>query len=146
MQLALLIHGIHGPYVEAFKHDNSWHSVCVSWSRIDGHWALYAHNLLISKGDNLNSNNTIGPDGLFIIGQEQDTFGGSFKSHESYCGNITELHIWDRVLNSSEILTMEMECSPISSGLVFKWSEAAMEIETSLAKLWRDNLCQGTLV
>lgn len=146
VQLALLIHGIHGPYVEAFKHDNSWHPVCVSWSRIDGQWALYAHNHLKSKGGGLNTNNTIGPDGLFIIGQEQDTFGGSFRSHESYCGNITELHIWDRVLNSSEILTMEMECSPISSGLVFKWSEAAMEIETSLTKLWRDNLCQGTLV
>lgn len=146
VQLALLIHGIHGRYEEAFKHDDSWHSVCVSWSRVGGHWELHTNNFLISKGDGLNSNNSIGPGGLFIIGQEQDTFGNSFKSGESYCGSITELHIWDRVLSSSEIFTMEMECSPISSGLVFKWSEAAMEIETSLTKLWKDNHCQGTLV
>lgn len=146
VQLALLIHGIHGPYEEAFEHDGSWHSVCVSWSQVGGHWELHTNKFLISKGDGLNSNNSIGPGGLFIIGQEQDTFGNSFKSNESYCRSIAELHIWDRVLSSNEIFTMEMECSPISSGLAFKWSEAAMEIETSLTKLWKDNQCQGTLV
>uniref|UniRef100_A0A3Q3A2F0 Adhesion G-protein coupled receptor D2-like n=1 Tax=Kryptolebias marmoratus TaxID=37003 RepID=A0A3Q3A2F0_KRYMA len=142
VQLALLIHGMHRPYVEAFEHDDSWHSMCVSWSQVGGHWALYTHYRLQSSGSGLNSNNSIGPGGLFIIGQEQDTFGGSFKSCESYCGSITELHIWDRVLSSSEISTMEKECSPIPSGLVFKWSETAVEIETSLTKLWRDNPCQ----
>lgn len=146
VQLALLVHGIHGPHKEAFDHDDSWHSVCVSWSQNGGHWALFSHGSLISEGDGLNSSDSIGRDGLFVIGQEQDTFGGSFKKDESFSGSITELHIWDRVLNSSEIYTMEKECSPISSGLVFKWSGAAMEIESSLTKLWRDNPCQGTFI
>lgn len=146
VQLALLVHGKHGPYQEAFDHDGSWHSVCVSWSQNDGRWALFAHGSVVSSGHGLNSFNSIGPDGLFIIGQEQDTFGGSFKKDESFSGSITELHIWDRVLNSSEIYTMEKECSPISSGLVFNWSGAAMEIESSLANLWRDSPCQGTFV
>ncbi|KAF0042007.1 hypothetical protein F2P81_005539 [Scophthalmus maximus] len=143
VQLALMVHGIHGPYQEAVDHDDSWHSVCVSWSQNGGRWALYTHGLGFSRGDGLNSSDSIGPDGLFIIGQEQDTFGGSFKKDESFSGSITELHIWDRVLNGSEIFTMEKECSLISSGLVFKWSGAAMEIESSLTKLWRDNPCQG---
>ncbi|XP_070817602.1 adhesion G protein-coupled receptor D2 [Chaetodon trifascialis] len=143
VQLALLVHGIHGPYQEAFDHDDSWHSVCVSWSQNGGRWALFSHGLVVSRGDGLNSSDSIGRDGLFIIGQEQDTFGGSFKKDESFSGSITELHIWDRVLNSSEIYTMEKECSSISSGLVFKWSGAAMEIESSLTKLWRDNPCQA---
>ncbi|XP_074490677.1 adhesion G protein-coupled receptor D2 isoform X1 [Sebastes fasciatus] len=142
VQLALLVHGIHGPYQEAFDHDDSWHSVCVSWSQNGGRWALYIHGLMVSRGDGLSSN-SIGPDGRFIIGQEQGTFGGSFKKDESFSGSITELHIWDRVLNSSEIYTMEKLCSPISSGLVFKWSEAAMEIESSLAEPRRDSPCQG---
>nr|XP_019953882.1 PREDICTED: adhesion G-protein coupled receptor D2-like [Paralichthys olivaceus] len=143
VQLALMVHGIHGPYQEAFDHDDSWHSVCVYWTQNGGRWALYTHDLGFFRGDGLNSSDSIGPDGLFIIGQEQDTFGGSFKKDESFSGSITELHIWDRVLNSSEILTMEKECSLISSGLVFKWSRAAMEIESSLTKRWRDSPCQG---
>lgn len=146
VQLALLVHGIEGPYKEVFNHDNSWHSVCVSWSQNGGRWALFVHALEVFHGEGLNSSDSIGPDGLFIIGQEQDTFRGSFKKDESFSGSITELHIWDRVLNSSEIYTMEKECSPISSGLVFKWSEAAMEIESSLARLWTNNPCQGTFV
>ncbi|KAF7658814.1 hypothetical protein LDENG_00007710 [Lucifuga dentata] len=145
VQLALLVHGTHGPYHEAFHHDGSWHSVCVSWSQNGGHWALFTDGLVVSRGDNLRSSASIGADGLFIIGQEQDTFGGSFKKDESFSGSITELHIWERVLDSSEIHTMEKECSPISSGLVFKWSEATMEIESSVLRLWRDSLCQGNI-
>lgn len=147
VKLALLVHGIHGPYQEAFKHDDSWHSVCVSWSQIGGNWAIFIDGRADSSGNDLNSDK-IGPDGLFILGQEQDTFGGSFKKDESFSGSITELHIWDRVLSSSEIDTMEKQCSPISSGLVFKWNGAAMEIATSLTKLRRDVPCQipGTFV
>ncbi|XP_055363716.1 adhesion G-protein coupled receptor D2 isoform X2 [Betta splendens] len=143
VQLALLVHGTHGPYQETFHHDDSWHSVCVSWSQNGGRWELFTDGLLVSRGDDLSNSDSIGPDGLFIIGQEQDTFGGSFKKDESFSGSVAELHIWDRVLNSSEIDIMEKKCSPISSGLVFKWSEAALEIETSITKLWRDKPCQG---
>ncbi|XP_029989070.1 adhesion G-protein coupled receptor D2 isoform X1 [Sphaeramia orbicularis] len=145
VQLALLVHGIHGPYHEAFDHDDSWHSVCVSWDQNGGRWVLFADGLVVSRGDGLHSSGSIGPDGHFIIGQEQDTFGDSFKKDESFSGSITELHIWERVLDSHEIYTMENECSPISFGLVFKWSGAAIEIESSVIKLWRDNPCQGNI-
>lgn len=143
VQLALLVHGIHGPYQEAFDLDESWHSVCVAWSQSGGRWALFTDGLAVSRGEGLSAN-SISPGGLFIIGQEQDTFGGSFKKNESFSGNITELYIWDRVLNSSEIYTMEKKCSANSSGPVFKWSGSAMEIESSLTKLWKDIPCQGT--
>ncbi|KAM9385793.1 adhesion G protein-coupled receptor D2 [Pholidichthys leucotaenia] len=142
VQLALLVHGSHGPYKEVFNHDDSWHSMCVSWSQNGGRWAIFTNGHIVSEGDGLNSTDGIGPDGLFIIGQEQDTFGGSFKADESFSGSITELHIWNRTLNGSEILTMEKECSPISSGLVFRWSRAGMEIETSLTMLQIKSPCQ----
>lgn len=146
VQLAVLVHGIHGPYQEAFDLDNSWHSVCVTWSQNGGRWALFTDGLVLSRGNGLNSSDSIGPGGLFIIGQEQNTFGGSFKKDESFSGSITELHIWDRVLHSSEIDRMEKECSPISSGLVFKWSGATIAVKPSGMKLWRNKPCQGTFV
>uniref|UniRef100_A0A8C4DID0 Pentraxin family member n=1 Tax=Dicentrarchus labrax TaxID=13489 RepID=A0A8C4DID0_DICLA len=146
VKLALLVHGTHGPYEDTFDHDDSWHSVCVSWSQNGGRWALFTDGIVVSRGDSLKSSDAIGRDGHFIIGQEQDTFGGSFKKDESFSGSITELHIWDRVLNSSEIYAMEKDCSPISSGLVFKWSEIAMDIDSSLTRLWRVNPCQGKSV
>lgn len=146
VQLALSVHGIDGTYQDAFNHDSSWHSVCVSWARDGGRWSLYIDGLAVFRDDGLSSTDSIGPDGLFIIGQGQATFGGSFKKDESFSGSITELHIWDRVLNSHEIKTMENECSPISSGLVFKWSGATMEIESSLKNRWGDSPCRGKFI
>lgn len=143
VQLALVVRGIHGAYQDVFDHDGSWHSVCVSWSQNGGRWALFIDGLMLLRGDGLNSSDSIGPDGLFIIGQEQDTFGGTFKEDKSFSGSITELHIWDRVLTSIEIYDMEEQCSPISSGLVFKWSEESMETEPSLTKTWRESPCKG---
>ncbi|KAM4629239.1 adhesion G protein-coupled receptor D2 [Polymixia lowei] len=145
VQLALLVHGTHGPYYETFSHDGSWHSVCVSWSQNGGRWALFTDGAPVGRGDGLNDANAIGPGGLFIIGQEQRTFGGPFKRDESFSGSITQLNIWERVLNDSEIHTMEKQCSPISSGPVFKWSDEALEIESSLSlrKMTRDSRCLG---
>ncbi|XP_014850146.1 PREDICTED: adhesion G-protein coupled receptor D2-like [Poecilia mexicana] len=138
VQLALRIHSKQGPYANAFEHDDSWHSVCVSWSQDDGSWALYAHGHVVSRGNGMNCNNdSISPDSFFIIGQGQN---GSFESNDAFSGRITNLHIWDRVLSSCEILTMENDCSTISSGLVFKWSEPLLEIED---QMWGESPCQG---
>lgn len=146
VQFALQMHETHGPYQDAFNLDDSWHSVCVTWTQNGGRWAVFSDGLVVSRGDGLNSSGSIDPDGLFIIGQDQDAFGDSFQENESFSGSITELHIWDRVLHSSEISLMETTCSPFSSGLVLKWSEAGFALESSLRKLWRDNPCQGTFV
>lgn len=145
-QFALQMHRSHGPFQDAFALDDSWHSVCVTWTRSGGRWALFSDGLVASRGDGLNSSGSIGPDGLFSIGQDQDAFGDSFQGNESFSGSITELHIWDRVLHSGEISLMETTCSPFSSGLVLKWSEAGLELESSLTKLWRNNPCQGRFV
>lgn len=146
VQFALLVHGIHSRYEDGFTLDGSWHSVCVTWSQNGGRWALYTDGLVVSRGDGMNSSSGVGPDDLFIIGQQHDAFGDSIRKNESFSGNITELHIWNRVLNSSEISTMEKTCFPFSSGLVLKWSEVVFEEESSLIKMWIDNPCQGMVV
>lgn len=135
--------GVLGPFEEAFDHDNSWHSVCISWSRDGGRWSLYADGLSVARGDGLNSTDSIGSGGLFIIGQEQTTFGGSFREEASFSGSITELYVWDRVLHSHEIKTMAKTCLPISSRLVFNWSGATRKVESSLANRRIENPCRG---
>lgn len=143
VHLALLVHGVLGLFEKAFDHDNSWHSVCVSWSHDGGRWSLYADGLSVARGDGLNSTGSIGTGGLFIIGQEQTTFGGSFREETSFSGSITELYVWDRVLHSHEIEAMAKKCSPVSSRLVFNWSGASMKIESSLTSRRIGNPCSG---
>ncbi|MGH0118848.1 UNVERIFIED_CONTAM: hypothetical protein FKN15_001195 [Acipenser sinensis] len=142
IQLALLVHGIHSPYSLAGDNDGLWHFVCVSWTRDDGRWAIYMDGSVVGSGDKLFPSNDIGQNGVFIIGQEQDTFGSSFKKEESFTGNITQLHVWNQVLNSSAIQSMARDCSVISEGLFFTWNFSALQLEPSLKIHWVFSQCQ----
>lgn len=142
IQLALLVHGNHGPYLSAFANDASWHFMCVSWTGIGGNWAISVDGREVRRGVSLYSG-YIGGGGIFIIGQEQDAFGSSFKSDEAFCGSITQLHMWDQVLDASKIQTMEKECSLIHSSLLFKWSKSRLEMTPSLQTHWGYIKCQG---
>ena len=60
--------------------------------------------------------------GILIIGQEQDSFGGRFDPNQSYIGELTDLNIWSRVLNANEILKLSRSCHG-GRGNVKKWSD-----------------------
>ncbi|XP_031431337.2 adhesion G-protein coupled receptor D2 isoform X2 [Clupea harengus] len=145
IQFTLLVHGNVGLSVAALQNDGAWHSVCVSWSSDKGNWEIWTDGQLVDLGHGLYPGEDIGGDGVFIVGQGQegDGYGKRFRSGESLCGSVTQLHVWDRALDSIEIQTMEKECSPISPGLLYKWSASALEIEPSLKNYWGNSPCQG---
>lgn len=99
--------------------------------------------LELRRGMTLYSSSYIGGGGIFIIGQEQDTFGSSFRSDEAFCGSITQLHVWDQVLDASQIQTMEKECSLILTGLLFKWGRSVLETMPGLQTHWGYIECPG---
>ncbi|GCC32012.1 hypothetical protein chiPu_0010472 [Chiloscyllium punctatum] len=143
IQLALLVHGVHSPYSQAVDNNGRWHHLCVRWARQGGDWAIAADGAVISSGEQLYVSDDIGAGGVFIVGQEQDTFGGSFKKDESFVGNITQLHIWDRVLNADEIRALVEDCLVISLGLFFQWNISSFEIETSVQVHEGFSQCKG---
>ncbi|KAK3533353.1 hypothetical protein QTP70_017162 [Hemibagrus guttatus] len=142
IQLALLVHGKHGPYINVFANDASWHSMCVSWTGNGGKWAISVDGQEVRRGISLHSSGHIGGGGIFIVGQEQDEFGSSFKSDEAFCGSITQLHMWDQVLDAREIQSMEKECSLIPSGMIFRWGISGLEMTPSLKTHWGYIQCQ----
>ena len=56
--------------------------------------------------------------GILIVGQEQDKFGGDFSESESFIGKITLLNIWDLVLDSKTIQTFSSSCENYFGSLV----------------------------
>lgn len=140
IQLALLVHGQLGPYVPAIDNDFLWHSLCVSWTKNGGKWVISADGQEVEQGSNLYSSEQIGGDGIFIIGQEQD----AFKSNESFCGSITQFHVWNKVLNEMEIKSMEENCLSLPGGLIFKWDISKLEMTPKLGFSWSYVTCQGT--
>ncbi|KAE8587865.1 hypothetical protein XENTR_v10022156, partial [Xenopus tropicalis] len=78
-------------------------SICASWDSLTGDMVVwvngnpYPRNIFM-KGYKVNANPII------IIGQEQDSYGGKFEAAQSLVGEISDVHMWDRVLTSQELM------------------------------------------
>uniref|UniRef100_A0A3B3HAA5 Adhesion G protein-coupled receptor D2 n=2 Tax=Oryzias latipes TaxID=8090 RepID=A0A3B3HAA5_ORYLA len=134
--LALIIHGKHLPYKASFPNDGAWHHICVTWRRSGNHWAIYVDGESKDTGSGTDTNRDIHGDGILILGQDQDSFGGNFT--EPFFGNITDLNVWTMGLESRHIRALN-SCSTLSQDMLFKWSldrisshPAVKEVQTSL--------------
>ncbi|XP_068460615.1 adhesion G-protein coupled receptor D2 isoform X2 [Clinocottus analis] len=117
--LALIIHGKHLPYKASFPNDGAWHHICVTWLQSGGHWAIYVDGDQKDMGSGTDSSRNIHGDGIFILGQDQDSFGGNFT--EPFFGNITDLNVWNISLETRHVQALNA-CSPISQEVLFSWN------------------------
>ena len=47
---------------------------------------------------------------MLVLGQEQDSVGGSFYANQSFMGEMTDVNIWDHVIKDQEIMRMSKSC------------------------------------
>ncbi|XP_072103231.1 C-reactive protein-like [Mobula birostris] len=64
--------------------------------------------------------------GQFILGQEQDSVGGGFVRSESFVGEITDVNMWDSVLDASEI-QIANEGWLCTGGNIINWGTTSHE-------------------
>ncbi|XP_048822359.1 adhesion G-protein coupled receptor D2 isoform X5 [Lagopus muta] len=147
VRFALIVHGHHSPYLPVFRADGQWHHFCVTWQQENGTWAIYADGKRRASASGLCTAGLAAPQaiygqGTFIIGQDQDSLGGTFKAKESFSGNITDLHIWQKVLSTEQIENVR-SCWMVEQELVFGWSLNALEIESTVEEVTAQFLCPG---
>lgn len=107
--LALIIHGKHHSYKAWFPNNGDWHQICVTWRKSDGLWDIYVDGEKRDSAQEKASSRDIYGNGIFILGQDQDSFGGNFT--EPFFGNMTDLNIWDSWLAERDVQTL-FTCSP----------------------------------
>ncbi|NWS36263.1 AGRD2 protein, partial [Polioptila caerulea] len=147
VRFALIVHGHHSPYLPVFRADGQWHHFCVTWQQENGTWAIYADGKRRASASGLCSVGPSAPQailgqGTFIIGQDQDSLGGTFRAKESFSGNITDLHIWQKVLSTEQIEKVR-SCWVVEQDLVFGWSSNALEVESTIQAVTSQLLCPG---
>jgi hypothetical protein len=49
--------------------------------------------------------------GPWVIGQDQDTVGGGFVAEDTFLGEVSEVHVWNRVLSPAEIEVLVSSCA-----------------------------------
>lgn len=147
VRFALIVHEHHSPYLPVFRADGQWHHFCVTWQQENGTWAIYADGKRRASASGLCAVGPSAPQpiygqGTFIIGQDQDSFGGTFREKESFSGNITDLHIWQKVLSTEQIEKVR-SCRVVEQDLVFGWSTDALEVESTVWEVTAQFLCPG---
>ena len=60
--------------------------------------------------------------GVLILGQEQDSPGGSFDANQCFIGELTGVNLWNQVINEQEINHMSKSCLR-GVGNVFQWRD-----------------------
>lgn len=104
---------------------NTWHSMCITWDSATGLAQLW-----------LDGNSTVkryvktgpitGPPSI-ILGQDQDSYGGSFDAKQSFVGMLSNFQMWDYVLPAAEIrLYMDGPC--FTPGNVIDWRNIQHEL------------------
>ncbi|XP_077418660.1 adhesion G protein-coupled receptor D2 isoform X2 [Vanacampus margaritifer] len=115
--LALIVHGKHLPYKAYFTNDGGWHHICVTWS--SSLWAIYVDGERKDMGSGSDTLRDIHADGILILGQDQDSFGGNFT--EPFFGNITDLNVWNISLESRHIRALN-GCAAMNQVMLFRWN------------------------
>ncbi|NWR64612.1 AGRD2 protein, partial [Bucorvus abyssinicus] len=147
VRFAVIVHEHHSPYLPVFRADGQWHHFCVTWQQENGTWSIYADGKRRASASGLCAVGPSAPQaiygqGTFIIGQDQDSLGGSFREKESFSGNITDLHIWQKVLSTEQIEKVR-SCWVVEQDLVFGWSSDALEVESTVQEVTAQFLCPG---
>ncbi|KAK4831551.1 hypothetical protein QYF61_018311 [Mycteria americana] len=107
--------------------DKAWHHVCVAWTTRDGKWSAYQDGEQRGAGENLASWHAIKPQGVIILGQEQDTLGGRFDATQAFVGELAQFSVWDHMLAPAEILGLA-NCTSHLQGNVIQWDDQAVEV------------------
>ncbi|MCJ8739409.1 hypothetical protein PDJAM_G00046880 [Pangasius djambal] len=121
--------------------DGKWHHICVTWTTRDGVWDAFQDGVLRGSGENLAPYHPIKPQGMLILGQEQDTLGGGFDATQAFVGDMANFNIWDRKLTVGEIYNLATCSSKAQVGNVFSWLETSIEIYGGVSK-WTFEACR----
>jgi len=105
---------------------NEWYHVCVTWGGTIS-TEYYINGVLLSSKPSKGS--SVHADGILIIGQDQDSFGGKFDISQAFGGELYQLNVFSRRLSLKDVVAMYHggKCSKPSSFLlqdiVISWND-----------------------
>lgn len=111
--------------------DGDWHHICITWENIAGSWQLFKDGRIAASGRGLAKGHWIRGGGLLLLGQEQDSLGGSFDAQQSFIGELTGVNVWGHVLRGDEITRMSRVCLT-GDGDIIQWRNFKANVRGSV--------------
>jgi len=128
---ALFVRGHWSRATSVSTNDGKWHHICTTWENTAGSWKLYKDGKISAAGKGLETGHVVRSGGALVLGQDQDSVGGSFQASQSFIGEMTGVNIWDHVIREQEIKRMSKSCLA-GVGNVFQWRDFKPHLKGSV--------------
>ena len=99
-----------------------WRHICATWENTAGSWNFYIDGAQVVNGEDFETGHVIKSNGIVILGQDQDNYGGRFEQIQSFFGEMYGVNMWNKVLSTSEIFNMSKNCSN-DVGNYLRWKD-----------------------
>ncbi|GAA6068971.1 pentraxin fusion protein-like [Tachysurus ichikawai] len=78
---------------------------------------------------------SVSQDGAIILGQDPDSYLGSFDKKQSFVGEITGVHMWDSVLGAGQIKQLYEDQCQAPRGNVLNWNSLQYKINGNVVQV-----------
>ncbi|XP_012718151.2 serum amyloid P-component-like [Fundulus heteroclitus] len=110
-------------YVVGYKL-NTWHSVCSTWDADSGLGQLWFNGQPLARKF-LSKSQISEP--IVVLGQEQDSYAGSFDTKQSFTGMMADVHMWNYILSPCEIQNY-VDNLNFTPGNVLNWKALTFDV------------------
>nr|XP_004671218.1 C-reactive protein [Jaculus jaculus] len=98
--------------------------ICASWESATGIIELWVNGKPRVR-HSLQKGYSVGTEASIVLGQEQDSYGGSFDIKQSFVGDIGDVNMWDFVLSPEQVNSVYVGATFSSN--VLNWQELSYE-------------------
>lgn len=122
------VFGVGGPEIvfKASEIPEAPTHICASWESATGLVEFWVDGKPKVR-KSLRKGYTVATDASIILGQEQDSYGGSFDVNQSFVGDIGDVNMWDTVLSPEQINTVYV--GGTLSPSVLNWQTLAYAVQ-----------------
>ncbi|XP_034160818.1 pentraxin fusion protein-like [Pangasianodon hypophthalmus] len=108
--------------------------LCVTWDSSTGATAFWVDGRR-SMLKIYRRGHRVSPDGAIILGQDADSYLGSFDIKQSFVGEITDVQMWDSVLSAGQIKQLYEKHCDAPSGNVLDWNSLVYQISGNVVEV-----------
>lgn len=131
-------------FIGTSANDGKWHHVAVTWDSNGGKWIFYKDGKEVKRyTEAFLSGAVIHGGGVMVLGQEQDSLGGSFSPEEAFSGDLSQLNVWDKVLSPQDIYNLVRSCFT-EPGNVKAWADFRTGLQGVYVLTKKSHACNFT--
>nr|XP_033779658.1 serum amyloid P-component-like [Geotrypetes seraphini] len=114
-------------YFIAPERTPGWKHICISWESSTGVVTLWINGNALPR-KTLKKGYSIKAQPFIALGQDQDSYGGSFDKKQSYEGEISDVQMWNFILSPNQIQLAMVNSNSIN-GNILNWKSMEYELK-----------------